>query len=86
MLKVISVTLPKQMIREINEMLFDTSFSSRSEFFRHLVRMWFHNLEQAESRNNSHEKSKNNPKEMDLEYGIPLDVIEEIKAKAKLLN
>lgn len=86
MLKTISIVLSEKMIQEINEALFDTDFSSRSEFFRHLVRMWFHNLEHADLKNVSRKEPKNKATEVELEFGIPLGVIEEIKEKAKLLN
>lgn len=39
-LKTISVVLPEKMIQEIDEMLLEKNFASRSDFFRHLVRMW----------------------------------------------
>ncbi|MBN2307070.1 hypothetical protein JXD20_03735 [Candidatus Peregrinibacteria bacterium] len=69
------------MIRKIDEMLLEKGFASRSDFFRHLVRMWF-----TDTINNPPAKNENPPpEEIDLEYGIPLEVIEKIKEKAKLL-
>lgn len=102
MFKAISITVPKNMIQEIDQMLLKSDFGSRSEFFRHLVRMWFYiegncskNLKlQPElvggSKNNSCEKLEESAdeklKNADLEFGIPLDIIEVLKEKAKLLN
>ncbi|MFH1410246.1 MAG: ribbon-helix-helix domain-containing protein [Patescibacteria group bacterium] len=89
MLKVVAIALPEKMIQEVDEMLFEKNFVSRSDFFRHLVRMWFHNSEHVDSKNIADEESKEfaaADEEVDLEFGIPPKVMEEIKEKAKLLN
>lgn len=79
--KTISLTLPEKMIQQIDEMLLKRDFTSRSDFFRHLVRMWFMN-----EKDEPHEEVEEEPEEIDLEFGIPPEVIEEIKEKAKLIN
>lgn len=87
MLKAISITLPEKMIQEIDEMLFDKNFASRSDFFRHLVRMWKH--EMISGKSNSDPPAPKGSEEddvfanVDCEYGIPPHIIEAIKEKAK---
>ena len=97
MLKPISITLPEKMIEQIDEMLLSKDFSSRSEFFRYLVRLWFFHQESAEAqggRTGQGEKGrrgkageeKDADELIDLEYGIPKGVIKKIEEQAKLLN
>jgi Arc/MetJ-type ribon-helix-helix transcriptional regulator len=74
------------MIQEIDEMLFENSFASRSDFFRHLVRMWFLDLGQVDSKDAPVEESKEEFADVDLEFGIPWEVIKELEEKAKLIN
>lgn len=40
MFKAISITLPEIMIQKLDKMLLNSQFASRSDFFRHLVRLW----------------------------------------------
>ena len=70
------------MIDQINEVLLEEDFSSRSEFFRVLIRMWFENMKDRpceEMKEQSEEVNK-------YEFGIPPEEMKKIKAKAKLLN
>lgn len=40
MRQVITISLPKQMVRAVKEEIKSGKFSSTSEFFRHLLREW----------------------------------------------
>ncbi|MFH1410805.1 MAG: ribbon-helix-helix domain-containing protein [Patescibacteria group bacterium] len=95
MLKTISIVLSEKMIREIDEMLLEKNFASRSDFFRHLVRMWQLQPEQKtakrklkddEVKDAVSESSEDEFAGVDLEFGIPEDVIKKLEEKAKLLN
>jgi Arc/MetJ-type ribon-helix-helix transcriptional regulator len=94
MLKVITIGLPEKMIRQIDESLINGEFNSRSEFFRMLIWMWFHKPEQEVSSGSpdtlsnsstKHDQIQVNP-EIDLEYGIPAELVNKFAEKAKLLN
>ena len=76
------------MIDQIDEMLLSKDFSSRSEFFRHLVRMWFANQEAMAGGQigRAGQEEKDMDDLIDLEYGIPKGVIKKIEEQAKLLN
>jgi len=82
MFKVISLTLPENMIQEIDDTLLPGNFSSRSEFFRVIIRKWFDEVRQ-EPREDTREIVEEVNK---FEYGIPPEELEKIKAKAKLRN
>lgn len=82
MLKPISITLPEKMIDQIDEMLFEKDFASRSDFFRHLVRMWFVPMQSVMTGQEEQEAGD----QIDLEYGIPKGVIRKIEEQAKLIN
>ncbi|MFH0838064.1 MAG: ribbon-helix-helix domain-containing protein [Patescibacteria group bacterium] len=92
--KTISITLPGKMIQEIDAMLLEKNFASRSDFFRHLVRMWQLETEQKTAKQEMKDEvkdviSKSSENEfagVDLEFGIPEDVIKKLEEKAKLLN
>jgi len=81
MFKIVSLTLPENMIQEIDAVLFEGNFSSRSEFFRVVVRKWL-----EESGNGSQMGEEKVVEELGYEFGISPKEIEEIKAKAKLQN
>lgn len=40
MRQVINISLPKQMVAEVNKAVKEEKFASKSEFFRHLIRLW----------------------------------------------
>jgi Arc/MetJ-type ribon-helix-helix transcriptional regulator len=85
MLKPIAITLPEKMIEQIDDMLLEKDFASRSDFFRHLIRMWFMNCK-SKSCENSGQEEADEAEDVDYEFGIPPAEIEKIKLKAKLLN
>lgn len=62
-------------------MLFEADFVSRSDFIRHLVRMWFvsrSDLESCKAAETGEVKE-----EIDLEFGIPLHIIKEIEDEVR---
>jgi metal-responsive CopG/Arc/MetJ family transcriptional regulator len=84
MLKPISITLPENMIEKIDDTILKDDFSCRSDFFRHLVRMWF--LKSEPFNKAGEDVDQKESEEVDYTYGIPPAELEKIKAKAKLLN
>ena len=94
MRKITTITLPEKMIEQIDEMLLEKDFVSRSDFIRHLARIWFTNQKKFLSHTmqvGEVEKEKGGEqadKEVDLEYGIPPDIIKEIEeeVRAKIKN
>lgn len=98
MFKAISITLPEKMIRQIDEALINSEFSCRSEFFRVLIRMWFDKSDQKVLSNSPdtlpNTLAKHNQtavdaeidSEVDLEYGIPPELVKKFAEKAKFLN
>jgi len=77
------------MIRQIDVALISGDFSSRSDFFRVLIRSWL-----SSSDRESHSdipppgktEGQNDHIEVDLEYGVPDELIKRFEEKAKLEN
>ncbi len=71
-------------------MLLEKNFASRSDFFRHLVRMWQLQEGQKNSTKEMGGKLDKSPEDefagVDLEFGIPMEVIKALEEKAELLN
>jgi len=88
MFKIISITLPEKMIRRIDEALIDGEFSSRSDFFRHLINIWFQksSREDVEANKSASASSKDEYADVDLEYGIPAEIVNKFEEMAKLKN
>jgi len=98
MLKVITIALTEKMIRQIDEALISGDFGSRSEFFRIIIRSWFREPDQGARANHSSLAAKrdqhNQPdpddqidvSEVNLEYGVPPELVKKFAEKAKLLN
>lgn len=84
--KTISITLPEKMICQIDEVLASGDYSSRSDFFRVLIRMWFLPSDQKVSPALREEAPESYQEEIDLEYGIPPELVKKFVEKAKLLN
>lgn len=86
MLKTISIVLPEKLIRQVDANVTQGEFSSRSEFFRVLLLMWFLKSDQELGSHLADASMKNEPNEVDLEYGIPPELLNKFVEKAKLLN
>jgi len=85
-LKTISVVLPENMIREVDAMLLKEDFASRSDFFRHLVRMFQLKVEASRLKEESCGRPDDEFADVDLEHGIPPEIIRKLEAKVELLN
>lgn len=88
MLKITTIALPESMIEQIDAMLLEKNFASRSDFIRHLIRMWFLGFFEAGRKEDSppDELPENDLEGIDLEFGIPKKVVDLIESKVKNLN
>ena len=89
MRKITTIALPEKMIERIDEILLEKDFTSRSDFIRHLVRLWFldqqnHSGHTCNAGKSKMEKGEHlTDEQIDLEYGIPLHIIREIEAEVR---
>lgn len=78
------------MIQSIDQMLFKSEFASRSDFFRHLVRMWQAENEGKEVTKIQKAKDLEKPEDefanVDCEFGIPPAVVQRLQEIAKFKN
>jgi Arc/MetJ-type ribon-helix-helix transcriptional regulator len=95
MLKTISIVLSEKMIRQIDEALVKDDFGSRSEFFRIMIRAWFAESEEerrsgrsimAAKREGIIESDQIDVSGVDLEYGIPQELVQKFAEMAKSRN